>query len=131
MYQISPEGILLEANERYYEMTGHGRYDDSPFAFYDHICDESRDVAEKMWIDLTTDPSVRQAEMRMKSANIIPRDLAGNPIAYWVLVTSQPEIGPDGKIRCVISSNDQYLDLSQHGFGKRKECISADFMFPF
>lgn len=101
MYLISPEGVLLEANERFYEMTGHQKYDDSPFGFHNHLTDESRETAEKMWVALMTDPSLRQEEMRIKSSNVVPRDLAGDPIEYWVLVTSQPEIGPDGKIRCV------------------------------
>ena len=40
--------------------------------------------------------------------NFVQRDLLGDPIEFWVLATSQPEIGSDGKVRYVIL-DDKYL----------------------
>ncbi|KAF1972904.1 aerobic respiration control sensor protein arcB [Bimuria novae-zelandiae CBS 107.79] len=104
MYLFGPDGVLLEANERYYEMTGHERYDDSQFAFLNLMDQESRRRAETMWNKMMKDSKPRQEELRLTHANVVPRDLAGDPIEYWVLSTSQPEIGADGKIKSVMGS---------------------------
>lgn len=102
MYLFSPDGVLLEANERYYEMTGHDRYDEGPFAFLDPMDDDSRKRARSLWAELMVDPKMRQQELRFTKSNYVSRDLAGDPIDFWVLATSQPEIGADGKVRYVI-----------------------------
>ncbi|KAJ4296620.1 hypothetical protein N0V90_006668 [Kalmusia sp. IMI 367209] len=104
MYLFSSDGVLLEANERYYEMTGHGRDDNSPFAFLGLMEDESRQKAEAMWRDHLTDSTLRQEELQLKNTGIVPRDLSGEPMQYWVLATSQPEIGADGKVRSIMGS---------------------------
>ena len=85
-------------------MTGHGRYDDSPFAFMDLMDEGSRSRAERMWKDMMTDSKPRQEELRLTSANVIPRDLSGDPIEYWVLATSQPEFDADGKVMAIMGS---------------------------
>lgn len=104
MYLIGPDGVLLEANERYYEMTGHERDDDSPFAFLKPMDDESRIRAEVMWRNLLADSKPRQEELHLTRTNIVPQDLSGDPIEYWVLATSQPEIGADGRVRSIMGS---------------------------
>lgn len=101
MYLFSPDGVLLEANERYYEMTGHDRYDESPFAFLNAMDDDSRKRAGEVWPQLMVDPKMRQQELRFTKSNFVSRDLSGDPIDFWVLATSQPEIGSDGKVRYV------------------------------
>ncbi|KAF2690986.1 aerobic respiration control sensor protein arcB [Lentithecium fluviatile CBS 122367] len=104
MYLFSPDGALLEANERYYEMTGHARDDDSPFAFLDSVADGSRHKTATMWDNLLSDARPRQEELQLKNPKVVPVDLEGEPIEYWVLASSQPEVGPDGKIRSVMGS---------------------------
>ena len=105
MYLFSPDGVLLEANERYYEMTGHDRYDESPFAFLNAMDDDSRKRAGELWPQLMVDPKMRQQELRFTKSNFVPRDLSGDPIDFWVLATSQPEISSDGKVRYVTLSD--------------------------
>ena len=104
MYLFSPDGVLLEANERYYEMTGYARDDESPLAFLDLIEGESRGKAEAMWNGLLTDTKAKQEELQLKNPKVVPRDLNGDQIEYWVLASSQPEIGPDGKLRSIMGS---------------------------
>lgn len=104
MYLYGSDGVLVEANERYFEMTGQARDDDSPFAFLNIMDDASRLKAEAMWRDHLSGLSMRQEELQLKNTHIVPRDLAGEPIEYWVLATSQPEISPDGQVRSIMGS---------------------------
>jgi hypothetical protein len=84
-------------------MTGHARDDDSPFAFLDSIADGSRHKAAAMWDNLLINASLRQEELQLKNPKIVPVDLEGEPIEYWVLATSQTEV-TDGKVRSVMGS---------------------------
>jgi PAS domain S-box-containing protein len=104
MYLFTCDGILLEANERYYEMTGYERDDDSPFAFLKPLSEESRRRAEVMWAEMLKDCKPRQEELHLTGTDIVPRDLAGDPIEYWVLATSQPEVDAQGKAKSIMGS---------------------------
>ncbi|KAH8722743.1 hypothetical protein GQ44DRAFT_711556 [Phaeosphaeriaceae sp. PMI808] len=109
MYLYSPEGILVEANDRFFEMTGAPKDDDEEFSFFKFIGDDCRDLANIMWDEMmsTLKPSV--CELRLKNPQVVHRDLNGKPIDYWVLASSQPEIGPD---RDVISIMGSITDIS-------------------
>ncbi|KAK7193706.1 hypothetical protein DPSP01_000261 [Paraphaeosphaeria sporulosa] len=104
MYLFGCDGILLEANERYYEMTNHGRDDDSPFAFLKPMSEESRRRGEIMWRQMMEDSKPRQEEFLLTGTDFVPRDLAGEPIEYWVLATSQPEVDAHGKVKSIMGS---------------------------
>ncbi|PVI07107.1 aerobic respiration control sensor protein arcB [Periconia macrospinosa] len=111
MYLFDPDGVLLEANERFYEMTGHPRDESSPLEFLNYMADpESQEKARSMWQDVLIDSKMRQEELRINNPNYVPRDLTGEPIEYWVLASTQPEIGSDGRIRSVMGS---IADISQ------------------
>lgn len=104
MYLFGCDGVLLEANERYYEMANHGRDDDSPFAFLKPMSEESRRRAEVMWSQMMKDSKPRQEEFHFTGTNFVPRDLAGEPIEYWVLATSQPEVDAHGNVKSIMGS---------------------------
>lgn len=104
MYLFSPDGVLQEANERYYEMTGHPKDNFEELAFLDTIADGSRQTCLDMWNALTSDPRPRTAELQLRNAMVAPTDLAGDPIDYWVLASSQPEIGMDDKVIGIMGS---------------------------
>jgi PAS domain-containing protein len=125
MYLFSPDGVLLEANERYYEMTGHDRYDESPFAFLNAMDDDSRKRAGELWPQLMVDPKMRQQELRFTKSNFVPRDLSGDPIDFWVLATSQPEIGSDGKVRYV-TFNDASRKRLPRSFLETTKWLNVD-----
>lgn len=86
MYLFSPDGVLLEANERYYEMTGHARDDDGRFSFLNVMTDGSKKKAEQMWDRLLADSGPLQEELQLKNPKVVPRDLTGEPIEYWVSI---------------------------------------------
>lgn len=104
MYLFSPDGVLLEANDRYYEMTGHDRDNIYQLPFLDHIAEGSRKLAEDMWHTMVTDLRPRSEELQFKNPKVQPLDLTGEPIEYWVLASSQPEVGDDGKLRSIMGS---------------------------
>ena len=104
MYLFSPEGVLLEANYRYYEMVGLSKEDSGRMAFLDHIAESSRPVAQKLWDDMVSDFKPRSEELQLSTPLVIPRDLAGEPIEFWVLSSSLPEVGDDGKLRSIMGS---------------------------
>jgi PAS domain S-box-containing protein len=104
MYLFDPEGVLLEANDRYFEMTGTPRDDNNNHEFIDIIADGSYAVAKEMWKEMITTlkPSVR--EIQLRNSKIRPHDLSGNIIEYWVLASSQPELAPNGEIISIMGS---------------------------
>jgi PAS domain S-box-containing protein len=110
MYLYSPDGVLLEANDRYYEMTGHSRETREELSFLELMAEGSRDICKTMWDDMMITRQASTKELQLSSSFIQARDLSGNAIDYWVLASSQPEIGPDGEIISVMGS---ITDISQ------------------
>lgn len=110
MYLYDCNGRLLEANERYYEMTGHARDSDAEFSFLSLIEGESLSVAQNMWSEMMTTLKPSTRELKMKSISYQPKDLSGDPIDFWVLASSQPELGQQGEVISIMGS---ITDISQ------------------
>jgi PAS domain S-box-containing protein len=110
MYLFDSSGRLLEGNERYFEMTGHPRDKNDEFSFTLLFEDKSREAAMDMWHYMmkTHKPSTRELQLINPKAR--PRDLDGEPIEYWVLASSQPEMSPDGEVISIMGS---IADISQ------------------
>lgn len=53
---------------------------------------------------MMTDSRPRQEEFLLTNPISGAQDLQGDPIEYWVLATSQPEIGGDGEAKSVMGS---------------------------
>ncbi|KAL5119890.1 hypothetical protein ACEQ8H_002252 [Pleosporales sp. CAS-2024a] len=104
MYLFDPEGILLEVNDRYFEMTGTPREDIDGLGFLKTVAAGSQEVAMNMWDEMMTDLKPLVREIQLKSPQVRPRDMAGNPIEYWVLASSQPELGPQGEVISIMGS---------------------------
>ncbi|KAF1918477.1 aerobic respiration control sensor protein arcB [Ampelomyces quisqualis] len=104
MYLYDTSGVLLEANDRYFEMTGAPRDDNDYFSFVKVVAEESQAVAKDMWDEMMTTlkPSVR--EIQLRNPQVQPRDLSDNIIEYWVLASSQPELGPNGDVISIMGS---------------------------
>ena len=104
MYLYSPDGVLLEANDRYYEMTAYPRDSQDEKAFLHLVAEGSRQTALDTWRDMTTDFQPRSAELQLNSDKVTAHNLRGEPIEYWVLASSLPEIGIDGQLRSIMGS---------------------------
>lgn len=104
MYLYDPDGVLVEANDRYYEMTGAAREDNTEFGFLKLLTDESMEASKSMWDEMMTTMKPTTRELQLKNPKEPPRDLSGNPIDYWVLASSQPELGPGGEVISIMGS---------------------------
>ncbi|KAF2822202.1 putative histidine kinase HHK16p [Ophiobolus disseminans] len=110
MYLFNPEGVLIEANDRYFEMSGFPRENEEEFGFIEVVADGSQDMAKGMWEEMMTTlkPSVR--ELQLKNRKVQPLDSSGTePIEYWVLASSSPEIGSNGEVVSIMGS---IIDIS-------------------
>jgi PAS domain-containing protein len=104
MYLFDPDGVLLEANDRYYEMTGHSR-DCPETPFLDYMAEGSKKACKDMWAHLTTKLAPISVELELYNPHLQPRDLtSGEPIEYWVLASSMTELDREGKLQSVMGS---------------------------
>ncbi|KAF9692698.1 hypothetical protein EKO04_009188 [Ascochyta lentis] len=110
MYLFSPEGMLLEANDRYFELTGHVREGFKEFSFITIMSEESVGPCQQMWDELVETKTACTRELKLNNPHAQPRDLSGNPIEHWVLASSSPELGPDGQVVSIMGS---ITDISQ------------------
>jgi PAS domain S-box-containing protein len=55
MFSIDSKGLLLEANDRWFEMTGHSHDTAYEMSWMETIMDSSKPVLEKGWERLTVD----------------------------------------------------------------------------
>ncbi|KAJ4987649.1 hsp90-like protein, partial [Stagonosporopsis vannaccii] len=110
MYLFSPEAKLLEANDRFFELTGHVREGHREYSFLDVMAEESIGPCQEMWNELLQTKTACTRELRLKNPHVQPRDLSGEPIEFWVLANSAPELGSDGEIVSIMGS---ITDISQ------------------
>nr|AAR30121.1 putative histidine kinase HHK16p [[Gibberella] fujikuroi var. moniliformis] len=103
MFLTSPEGILREANDRFYEMTGHSRDTQGDVSWAD-LMKNSGSVMEQGWHRLTQDMLPWSGEVKLRESFENPVNIHGEPIDFWVLVTAHPEITPSGTLRSIMGS---------------------------
>jgi PAS domain S-box-containing protein len=104
MYLYDPKGVLVEANERYLEMSGTSKEDNEEFGFKKFIAEGSQQVVQNMWDEMMTTLKPVVRELQFNHPKVQPRDLSGKAIEYWVLASSSPEVGPDGEVVSVMGS---------------------------
>lgn len=104
MFLISPEGVLREANDRFFEMTGLPRDSQSELSWMDFIMDTSLKAMEEGWHKLANEHVAWSGELKLKSRGRGPVNLHGEAIDYWVMFIAQPEIASDGSMRSIMGS---------------------------
>jgi PAS domain S-box-containing protein len=104
MFLISPEGVLREANDRFYEMTGHPRDSQYEMSWMDFIMESSMETMEEGWRRLVKDNVPWSGELQLKKRSASPVNLHGESIDYWVLFIAHSEFGPDGTLRSIMGS---------------------------
>lgn len=104
MFLVSPEGVLREANDRWFEMTGHPREATYEMSWMEQIEERSRKTMEEGWQRMIVDHQPWTGELQMKKVGQQPIDLTREAIDYWVLCTAQPEFAPDGSVRSIMGS---------------------------
>lgn len=102
MYYIDEHGVLVEANDRYYEITGHPRGDDSTLSFRQTMHEDSVDTAMQSWNAYSTEHVKWQGELRLKKPWTDP--YTGEVLDNWILAAGVPDYYPDGRLRNVMGS---------------------------
>lgn len=104
MYLVSPEGILREANDRYFEMTAHPRDDFYEMSWMEVIEESSRDTMREGWRRLVEEQQAWTGQLQLKPSPYYRPANLDEPIDYWVLATAQPEHAQDGSVRSIMGS---------------------------
>lgn len=103
MFYIAPDGVLLEANDRWFEMTGHPKDNIHEYSFFDPFTEASRETARRGW-EILVSGMPWSGELQLNKLTHDSLALTSEPIDYWVLATSQPEFAEDGSLRSVVGS---------------------------
>lgn len=104
MFLISPEGVLREANDRFYEMTGHTRDSQYEMSWMDFILESSIQTMEEGWHLLVDEHLPWSGELQLKHPSVHSLNLHGEPIESWVLFSAHTEFGSDGSLRSIMGS---------------------------
>jgi PAS domain S-box-containing protein len=101
MFSIDPSGMLLEANDRWFEMTNHSRDIIYPMSWLDVFAESSLELLNGGWERLTVDGMPWSAELQRKSNWIEPH--TGEEVDFWMLAAAQPEFA-DGELKMIMGS---------------------------
>ncbi|PZC99146.1 BaeS, Signal transduction histidine kinase [Pyrenophora tritici-repentis] len=104
MFLFEPGGRLLEANDRYYEMTGVSPKEAEEPWSVEMMMGDSQRVSREMWDYMVNEHKPASRELQFANSRVQPKDIDGQPIEYWVLVNSQPEINADGDLVSIMGS---------------------------
>ncbi|KAK4442303.1 hypothetical protein QBC34DRAFT_418938 [Podospora aff. communis PSN243] len=104
MFLISPEGVLREANDRFYEMTGHARESEYEMSWMDFMNKDSARIMEEGWRQLVNDHQPWSRELQLQRHSPNPVNIEAEPIQCWVLLAASPELTPDGSLRAIMCS---------------------------
>ncbi|KAG9193014.1 hypothetical protein G6011_03049 [Alternaria panax] len=104
MFQFDTHGLLVEANDRYYEMTGVAPTGEKLPWSLDMMVGESQKVGQEMWDYMITHHKAASRELQFANSGCRPRDIDGAQIEYWVLAASQPKLSTDGELVSIMGS---------------------------
>jgi len=107
MFLISPEGVLREANDRFFEMTGNSRDSQYELSWMDFVAQGSVKGMEEGWKRLVKDHLPWSGELQLKKRPAdMPADLHGESMEYWVMFNAHSEFATDGSgaLRSIMGS---------------------------
>lgn len=103
MFYIDSEGLLLEANDRWYEMTGHPRRGQQTFnlSWMDCFAESTRTHMENGWHQLVVEGRSWSGELLLKQSKVAEN---GEKRDYWTLAAAHPEFDSTGKVSSIMGS---------------------------
>jgi PAS domain S-box-containing protein len=104
MFLISPEGVLQEANDRFFEMTGLPRESLYEMSWMECINNESTKTMDEGWHRMVIEHVPWSGELQLKKGKTKPVNFNGEPIEYWVMLTAQPEFASESSLRSIMGS---------------------------
>ncbi|KAL9118981.1 MAG: hypothetical protein Q9187_004467 [Circinaria calcarea] len=100
MFYISPEGIILYANERWYEMSGHPKELNSEMSFMGAVFEDDIATMEKQWHKLTVLKMNCTFELRLRKRWYHADSKTWKNV--WILATANPVLNEDGSPKSVM-----------------------------
>ncbi|KAF2097032.1 aerobic respiration control sensor protein arcB [Rhizodiscina lignyota] len=104
MCLISPDGVLREANDRLFEMTGLPRDSMDELSWMECLTLSSMQTMHEGWYRLVTEHLPWSGELQLKNQLSSPGMFNGESIDYWVLFAAQPEFAADSSLRSIMGS---------------------------
>ncbi|OAR03642.1 hypothetical protein LLEC1_00900 [Akanthomyces lecanii] len=103
MFFISPGGVLLEANDQFFEMTRTDREHQEPMSWTNCVADISQESIKRAWAQMHDTRTSWSGELLLKG-----RHSSGAPaqddLEHWVLFTAHVETRKDGSLKSVMGS---------------------------
>jgi PAS domain S-box-containing protein len=113
LFYISPEGVLLEGNDRWFELIGHPKDNMQQYSWLEFIMEEYHPLVEAGWKKLAIEGVPWSAEVRLKKRWVDP--VTGESSDFWILGSAHPEYAANGELRSVMGS---VTDISHVKWGE-------------
>jgi hypothetical protein len=98
---ITPQ-LILEANDRWFELTGYPRDIMYEMSWMELFKESSISILEEGWNQLTKDGMSWSAELELKKPWYDPA--TGDKVDYWVLADAQSKLDKNGAVRTIMGS---------------------------
>lgn len=126
MFSVNNEGQLLEANDRFHEITNHPRDTSFKMSWLDTIAPSSLPTMIKGWEKLLVDNKPWSGELQILKPWRDP--VTGDEFDNWILASYQQEFSSDGSINSIMG---YCTDITlQKRFAREME-NRAEFVPPF
>ncbi|WPH02699.1 Hypothetical protein R9X50_00556500 [Acrodontium crateriforme] len=102
MYFANGQGVLMEANDQFFQMTDFPRNYSKGLAFTEIMHPDSLHLAFEAWKCYSVDKTGWAGEMRLKKPWTDPNN--GEVLENWIIATGQPEYDSDGSLQSVLGS---------------------------
>lgn len=109
MFSVSSSGLILEANDRFFDITGLQRDELDEMSWMEAYKESSKPVVSEGWVRLTKDGIGWSAELELLKPWIDPA--TGEQIENWVLADCSPEFDEGGVVKTIMGS---LTDISLH-----------------
>jgi PAS domain S-box-containing protein len=94
LFYKSPEGVLLDANDRWFEITGHPRDNIYERSWLEFRKEDYQPLLESVWenMSLKGTPWSEEVQLKQKWADLV----TGETDDYWILGSAHLGCGSDG-----------------------------------
>lgn len=102
MFSATTSGLLLEANDRFFNIIGLQRDELTAMSWMDVYKESSRHTISEGWARLTKDGLRWSAELELSRPWVDPT--TGEQIENWILADCSPEFDEDGTVKAIMGS---------------------------
>jgi PAS domain S-box-containing protein len=102
LFYISPQGVVLEANDRQFEMIGHPKDNKEQYSWLEFVREDYQPILKTVWENMIMKgvPWSGEVQLKKKWVDQVTRETDD----YWILGSVHPEYASDGSMRSVMGS---------------------------